>query len=336
MEAEDVVKEKVNAQVRQREDLVVISPSPEMQQLSKRIGRVHLRQRLGIEADHATQVFGRGRTFFHIENWYSMHGLIRLLLSGLGLYHRGRRNSRTIQIQHNEVTLAKLPAAFEGFTLLQISDLHLDMDPDYLPALIERLRQVDYDICVMTGDFRAKTYGDYAAALEGLEWVCPHIHRPVYAILGNHDSIRMVAAMEAMGITLLLNEAVALERDNALLYLAGIDDPHYFELDNFEKAAQSIPHEAVAILLSHSPEPYRRAAHAGFDLMLSGHTHGGQVCLPGGFALMMNADCPRRYCRGAWRYHTMQGYTSVGSGSSIVDVRYNCLPEITLHHLRRP
>jgi predicted MPP superfamily phosphohydrolase len=336
VEAEDVVKEKVHAQVRQREDLVVISPSPEMQQLSKRIGRVHLRQRLGIEADHATQVFGRGRTFFHIENWYSMHGLIRLLLSGLGLYQRGRRNSRTIQIQHNEVILAKLPSAFQGFTLLQISDLHLDMDPDYSPALIERLRQVDYDICVMTGDFRAKTYGDYAAALEGLERVRPHIHRPVYAILGNHDSIRMVPAMEAMGITLLLNEAVALERDNALLYLAGIDDPHYFELDNFEKAAQSIPHEAVAILLSHSPEPYRRAAHAGFDLMLSGHTHGGQVCLPGGFALMMNADCPRRYCRGAWRYHTMQGYTSVGSGSSIVNVRYNCLPEITLHHLRRP
>ncbi|HYQ91534.1 MAG TPA: metallophosphoesterase, partial [Candidatus Competibacteraceae bacterium] len=62
----------------------------------------------------------------------------------------------------------------------------------------------------------------------------------------------------------------------------------------------------------------------------------GQVCLPGGFAFIMNADCPRRYCRGAWRYHTMQGYTSVGSGASIVNVRYNCLPEITLHHLRRP
>lgn len=336
VEAKDVVKEKLGSQLRQREDLVVISASPEMQQLNKRLGRVHLRQRLGIEEDHATQVFGRGRTFFHIENWYSVHGLIRLLLSGLGLYQRGRRNSRAIRIQHHEVILPRLPSAFDGFTLLQISDLHLDMDPEYPPALIERLRQVDYDICVMTGDFRARTYGDYRAALEALAWVRPHIDRPIYAILGNHDSIRMVPAMEAMGITLLLNEALAIERDNALIYLAGIDDPHYFELDNLEKAAQSIPHETVAILLSHSPEPYRRAAHAGFDLMLSGHTHGGQVCLPGGFAFMMNADCPRRYCRGTWRYHTMQGYTSVGSGASIVNVRYNCLPEITLHHLRRP
>jgi hypothetical protein len=86
--------------------------------------------------------------------------------------------------------------------------------------------------------------------------------------------------------------------------------------------------------LAHSPEPYRLAAHAGFDLMLSGHTHGGQICLPGGIALMTNADCPRRFCKGAWRYHTMQGYTSVGSGSSVVGVRFNCPPEMTLHQLR--
>ena len=105
-------------------------------------------------------------------------------------------------------------------------------------------------------------------------------------------------------------------------------------MDNFDKAAQHIPPDSTAILLSHSPEPYQRAAHAGFDLMLSGHTHGGQICLPGGVALMTNADCPRRFCKGAWHYHAMQGYTSVGSGSSVVGVRFNCPPAITLHHLR--
>ncbi len=322
--------------IKRREDLVVVNPSPDMHKLTKRIGKVHLRQRLGIEADHATQVFGRGRTFFHIENWYLVHGLMKLLLKSVGLYQRGRRNACNIRIRYNDVVLTKLPTAFQGFTLLQLSDLHLDMDNDYPAALIEQLRQVDYDICVMTGDFRARTYGDYEAALEALARVRPYIHRPVFAILGNHDSIRMVPDMEEMGITLLLNEAVAIRRGGAILYLAGIDDPHYYELDNIEKAAHDIPHEAVAILLSHSPETYRRAAHAGFDLMLSGHTHGGQLCLPGGLALMTNADCPRRFCRGVWRYHTMQGYTSVGSGASIVNVRYNCPPEITLHRLRRP
>ena len=89
------------------------------------------------------------------------------------------------------------------------------------------------------------------------------------------------------------------------------------------------------MLLSHTPELYRQAAHAGFDLMLCGHTHGGQICLPGGVPVLTNADCPRRYCAGRWRHHRMHGYTSRGTGVSMVDVRLNCPPEVTLHRLRR-
>ncbi len=314
--------------------VVVDRETVELKRLEKRMGRVHLQQRLGIEADHATQIFGRGRTVFHIENWYSIHSLIRLTLRGLGLYRRGLRNATNIQIRHNDVVISRLPTAFDGFTLLHLSDLHLDMAEGYPAALIERLRQVNYDVCVITGDFRAKTFGAYEEALTALAEVRVHLHGPIYTILGNHDSIRMVPGIEALGITTLLNESVALERAGAFIHLAGIDDPHYFQVDNFDKAAQDIPPDAIAILLSHSPEPYQRAAHAGFDLILSGHTHGGQICLPGGIALMTNADCPRRFCKGAWRYHNMQGYTSVGSGSSVVGVRFNCPPEITLHHLR--
>jgi len=308
--------------------------SIEYQQLEQRLGRVHLQQRLGIEAEHATQIFGRGRTFFHIENWRSMHSLLRLALRMTGLYRRGLRNAADLRIRHHEVALARLPAAFDGFTLLHLSDLHLDADPAYPAALIQRLQEVNYDVCVMTGDFRAKTYGPYEAAIAALAQVRPHLHGPIYAILGNHDSIRMASGIEQLDITLLLNESVVLEREGAALHLAGIDDPHYYQVDNFHKAAAHFPQHVAAILLAHSPEPYRLAAHAGFDLMLSGHTHGGQVCLPGGIALMTNADCPRHFCKGPWRYHTMQGYTSVGSGSSVVGVRFNCPPEMTLHRLR--
>ncbi|MFZ1492497.1 MAG: metallophosphoesterase [Candidatus Competibacter denitrificans] len=314
--------------------VVVDRQTVDLKRLEKRVGRVHWQQRVGIEADHATQIFGRGRTFFHIENWYSIHAVIRLTLKALGLYGRGLRNAAAIQIRHNDVFLPHLPKAFDGFTLLQLSDLHLDMDEDYPAALIERLRQVHYDACVMTGDFRAKTYGPFDAAIAALAKVRPHLRAPIYTILGNHDSIQMVPAIERLGIATLLNEAVTLEHGGARIHLAGIDDPHYYQVDNFDKAAANIPPEEVSILLSHSPETYRLAAHAGFDLMLSGHTHGGQICLPGGIALMTNADCPRAFCRGAWRYHTMQGYTSTGSGASVVGVRFNCPPEITLHHLR--
>jgi uncharacterized protein len=93
--------------------------------------------------------------------------------------------------------------------------------------------------------------------------------------------------------------------------------------------------EDCVLLLSHTPEPYRQAAHAGVDLMLSGHTHGGQVCLPGGIPILTDTPTPRAYVRGPWRYRAMAGYTSVGCGSSVVDVRLNCLPELTLHQLRR-
>jgi predicted MPP superfamily phosphohydrolase len=90
----------------------------------------------------------------------------------------------------------------------------------------------------------------------------------------------------------------------------------------------------VSILLSHTPEIYRQAAHAQFSVMLCGHTHGGQICLPGGYPLTLDAKCPRYLGAGPWRYHNMVGYTSRGSGTSIVKARFNCLPEITLHRLR--
>src|SRR6185437_8553272 len=117
-----------------------------------------------------------------------------------------------------------------------------------------------------------------------------------------------------------------IERGGARLHVAGIDDAHYFRVDNIEKAASAIPLGETSILLSHTPEIYRHAAYAGFDLMLSGHTHGGQICLPGGVPLTLDAKLPRRYGAGAWRYNELQGYTSVGAGSSIVAVRFNCPP----------
>jgi predicted MPP superfamily phosphohydrolase len=89
-------------------------------------------------------------------------------------------------------------------------------------------------------------------------------------------------------------------------------------------------------LLSHTPEIYRQAAHADFKLLLSGHTHGGQVCLPGSIPITLDAVLPRHMGSGPWKYHNMSGYTSVGVGSSIVAVRFNCPPEITLHHLKCP
>jgi predicted MPP superfamily phosphohydrolase len=144
----------------------------------------------------------------------------------------------------------------------------------------------------------------------------------------------MLPGLEALGLAMLVNEHVELRRAGASLFLVGIDDAHYYGVDNVAQAASTVPADAVSILLSHTPEIYRQAAHAGFDLMLCGHTHGGQICLPGERAITLDARCPRYMGNGPWRYERMRGYTSVGSGSCIVPVRLNCLPEVTLHTLR--
>lgn len=305
------------------------------QRLAARIGRCHLDQRLGIERDFEAHAFGYGRTFLHIENWYSIHSLMRLFLRGVGLHERGRRNARRITIARHEFVMPKLPKSFEGYTLLHLSDLHLDMAGDMPDALIDAVRRAGrWDLCVITGDIRAKTLGPYQAALDAMARVSPHLGERVYAILGNHDTIQMAPGLEDLGMRVLLNESVALERGGEVIYLAGIDDPHYYRAENIEKACEGIPEDAVSLLLSHSPEMYRHAAYAHFDVMLCGHTHGGQICLPGGIPLMLNAKAPRALCKGPWHYRGLSGYTSTGSGSCIVDVRLNCPPEITLHTLR--
>jgi uncharacterized protein len=288
-----------------------------------------------MEMGHEQQIFGQGINFFHPENWYSIHSVIRAILKLTGLYWRGHNNTRQVEIRHNYLRLQELPPLFDGFTLLHISDLHVDMNPGAMQRLIELLPDMKYDICVLTGDYRGETAGPFEASLQGLARVRAHLKDPIYGVLGNHDTIRMVPGLEEMGIRMLLNESEKIVRGNQCIHVAGVDDAHYYRADNIEKAASQIPPDEFSILLSHTPEIYRQAAHADFNLLLSGHTHGGQLCLPGSIPITLDSALPRRLGSGPWKYHTMAGYTSVGVGSSIVVVRFNCPPEITLHHLQR-
>jgi len=306
-----------------------------LRKLEQRLGPIHARQRLGIEIDHEAQVFGQGLTFFHLENLSLAPAIIRTALQLTGLYGRARRNADRIAVKRNDLSFAALPSLFDGYTILHISDMHVDLSEAAMRHLTELVDGLPYDLCVLTGDYRGKTFGPFEAALEGVARVRARLRPPIYGVLGNHDTIQMVPAMETMGIRMLLNECEAIARGEQCIYLAGIDDAHFFRVDNIEKAASQIPKNKFSILLSHTPEIYRQAAHADFDLMLSGHTHGGQLCLPGSIPIKLEAVLPRRMGAGAWRYQNMSGYTSVGAGSSVIPVRLNCTPEITLHCLRR-
>lgn len=301
--------------------------------LEKRLGRRYARQRLGIEKDHEAQVFGQGINFFHIENLPVSHALIRAFLVATGLYWRGVSNAAKVELRHNRIAAPRLPKVFDGFTVLQLSDLHVDMSEAAMQRVAALLKGVKYDLCVLTGDYRAKTYGPYEATLVEMAKLRAALDGAIYGVLGNHDTICLVPGLEAMGMKILLNESVPIERDGERIHVAGIDDAHFYGVDNIEKAAADVSHDEFSILISHTPEIYRQAAHAGFNLLLAGHTHGGQICLPGGIPITLDSVLPRSMGAGAWTYHDMVGYTSVGAGVSVVPVRFNCPPEITLHHL---
>ena len=238
-----------------------------LRKLEERLGPLHARQRLGIETDHEAQVFGQGLTFFHLENLYSAPAIIRNALKLTGLYWRARRNAERIIVKRNDLRFAALPSLFDGYTILHISDMHVDMSEVAMQHLIELVDRMQYDLCVLTGDYRGKTFGPFEAALEGLAKVRAHLKPPIYGVLGNHDTIKMVPAMEAMGIRMLLNECEVIVRGDQRIYLAGIDDAHFFRVDNIEKAALQIPKDEFSILLSHTPEIYGQAAHANFNLL---------------------------------------------------------------------
>src|ERR1700680_3480899 len=122
--------------------------------LEKRLGRLHAKLRLGIEADHEAQVFGQGINYFHPENLTSSHFVIRTCLLLSGLYGRGRRNAAQVEIRRNRIKSARIPKAFDGYRILHLSDFHVEMSEDALVRSSKLLQEMDYDACVLTGDYR--------------------------------------------------------------------------------------------------------------------------------------------------------------------------------------
>lgn len=311
-------------------------PSADVAALASRMGAIEYETRLQLELALLEQQ-GRAQAtgIWSLHRHFDLYAWIRRALKCCGLWARARRNYFDLQVVQNTVRLPALPEAFEGYTLLQLSDLHADLDPDFPEAVRRRIADLDYDAVVITGDFRTCTFGDPRAATQAAAAIVADVEAPVYGTLGNHDFLSLVPALEAAGIRFLLNESVELRREGASIYLVGIDDPNFYKSHNFSHALQAVPAAACKLLLSHSPQTYRRAAALGFDLLLAGHTHGGQLCLPKGFVLVHDKSAPRHLLSGAWREGSLQGYTSRGTGATGLTARLNCPAEVTLHTLRR-
>lgn len=294
-------------------------------------------KRLAVECEDHQHAVRRGLFWWaQWENLFWLEPVLAGFLRLCGLYGRGLQNVLHPRLSRQEIMLPQLPMEFDGFRILWISDLHSDRIDGLVEKVLERAEQADYDIAVWGGDFCFGHQMTETAAHHARQIANKLTKKtPVYAVLGNHDYAPLVDILRNCGVTLLLNENTAVCREGQTLRLIGVDDCHYFKSDDLETAMQGVNENEFMVLLSHSPELYAAAAQKGVHLMLSGHTHGGQICLPGGRVVVSSIAAPRKCIRGLWNHEGMTGFTSVGAGASGVPVRYHCPGEINLLTLRK-
>lgn len=263
------------------------------------------------------------------------------LLGAGGLLYAREVEPRRLEVVRPELTLPRLAAAFDGYRVVQIGDLHLDdwSRPARLDRIAEMVNAERPDLIVVTGDFasysaRRLDTGRLVGALRRLS--APD---GVLAILGNHDYLTDVKlirrCIREAGLTELLNEFITLRRGDSELHVAGVDDVMEGR-SRLDLVLRGLPVSGAAVLLAHEPDFADVAAATGrFDLQLSGHSHGGQVRVP----LLGRAVLPpfsQRYTRGLHRVGGMLVYTNRGLGTVHARLRFGCRPEITALTFRVP
>jgi len=262
---------------------------------------------------------------------------VKAALQAVGLYRRGLANALWPVVREVRLEFENLPPALEGFRLLHLSDFHIDGVDGLAEVLAERLAFVQADLCVLTGDYRFHIRGPVDPIYPRMRRVLSAIrsHHGVIGILGNHDCADIAIGLESLGVRMLINESVAVGPSDSPLWVTGVDDPHFYGCDDLQGAMRNVSRRGFKLLLAHTPEMFQEASDAGVHLYLTGHTHAGQIRLPGIGGLIQLAECPRAYSFGPWRHQNMQGYTTAGVGCSLLPVRLNCPPEIVLIQLAR-
>ncbi|OPZ82679.1 MAG: phosphodiesterase YaeI [bacterium ADurb.Bin429] len=254
-----------------------------------------------------------------------------------GLIARGIANTRQLSVSRETVAIPELPDAFAGFSLLHLTDLHLRTVSRWPERLLTLARDLAPDCVCLTGDYIVQrgAYPKLTAFLTALAAVVPRC----FAVFGNADYREPLLTMAqrrelTRTVSFLRNASATITRGSQQLWFAGVEDPHD-EYADLEAALANVPSAAPVLLLAHSPEIITDALDPRIRLILSGHTHGGQICLPGGFAPYTNMRLPRRFVAGRHQVGNAVLYVSRGIGSTRLRMRFNCSPEATLFTLTR-
>jgi len=240
-----------------------------------------------------------------------------------------------LEVRLVEVPIRRLPWPFHGYTIAYLSDLHAGsfLRPEDLVAIARRVSALRPDLVALGGDLINYFEDEIEALVPAIAEL--EARDGIVAVSGNHDYYaedprRLFRRLSDLGAVVLLNDARAVRREGASLWILGVEDGERGRFD-LEAAMRPVENGDPRILLSHQPDALPLAAERGIDLVLSGHTHGGQFRLPFFGALVHHTR--NGYVQGLYRHGETVLYVGRGIGAAIVPLRLNCPPEVPLIRL---
>jgi predicted MPP superfamily phosphohydrolase len=237
-------------------------------------------------------------------------------------------------IDHVQLPCPRLPAAFDGLTILHLSDLHVTRWNRRLQQWQEALYPLKPHLLAITGDLGHRSWL-WKTSLGSIQRLLEKVRPPLggYFILGNHDSVKLGPAVEDTGRTLLENESIILEKDGQRLALVGLNQHRRIDTD-IPVAMRNVNPTDFKLLLLHYPDLIHQAIAAGADVCLAGHTHGGQICWPDGRPIIRHDTLPQDMCTGVHKVDGTWMVVNRGIGVAGIRLRVFCPPHAIMLTLR--
>jgi predicted MPP superfamily phosphohydrolase len=265
-------------------------------------------------------------------------GLMGVAAAGAAIGYAHYVEPGWLEVSSVEIALPRLPDAFANFTIAQISDLHFGPfgTPEQIQPTLDALQSLNADVIVITGDIVSRiTQGELDMVVQALSRL--HAREGVFAVLGNHDwwegGLAVGEALRRAGVMLLSNRHHSIRRGSQALYFAGVDDV-WCDKHDLAAALTGIPRNAAVVMLVHEPDFADTVAQESRAILqLSGHSHGGQLRVPGHGGLWF-PPFARKYPMGLYQVNEMALYTNRGIGMVSRPMRFACRPEVTRFTLR--
>lgn len=233
-----------------------------------------------------------------------------------------------VGVERIEIKLEEL----KGLKIVHLSDLHSFSFEKREKKVLRTLEELNFDLLLITGDFVDRTTKDLDSCSQFWKELVKRNEGKVFGVLGNHEywhpqSEYIQELLEQSGIKILDNEFQKIKTNNGYFNLVGVGDPHT-EHDNVKKAMPD--NNKAKILLAHSPEIFRKVKEKDIALVLAGHTHGGQIDIPFLVNLILPLKHDKKYKEGLFKENNTYLYVNRGIGTTVLPIRFNAIPEITL------